>query len=346
MFCGKCGFRLPDNQIQCPRCGYIVSEAVLASGSEMPSEADMPSELVLPPDLAPAKASPQKHRALMIVAIALAVLVVGVVGFLIGSAIYRNSDGYKIAQTEEAVLEGNPDEGLEYIRGVNSPEADAVRQFCEIEKQRKSFFDNYDKNTLQGFDAPVKVSYDKLSMAYNSFNASDKLPGKLKERYDSYNGRVTAMNSVLSDLTTRTLTDSQRGVLAFGERKRGANFTVNELSTVVSQSEPAVLALQSVVVNNSRYAAFAQNNDAAVVNAMYEFYQVASDRLTQDRFDLENYEQRFGPNVAILLSDTDENYVASMGSMLRSLSNLSDAQSNAQKLYTAMCYAWAAYAYA
>jgi|GEM_PF-3764518 len=352
MFCGRCGLKLEENQMQCPRCGKYVPGAVPPPEPVTPPEPVVPPTPVQPPvPVPPPFPAPQpgapkkKNKGLLIAVIALVVLAVGAVGFLTGMLIYHNSDGYKIGQAETAVLDGNADEALDRIRDVASPEADAVRQFCEIEKQRKAFFENYDKTVLQGFDAPVKVSYDKLSEVYNSFKAADKLPEKLRERYDRYNSRIGDMNTVLSGLSTRTLTDAQRCVLSFGERKRGSNFTPNELRAVIEQNEPAVTALQTGVVNNKAYAAFAEKNDAAAVRAMNEFCQTAIERLEQDKFDLANYISRYDADTTMLLSDKDANYVASMTDLLSPLTSLDDAQSNAQLLYTAMCYAWTAYAY-
>ena len=314
MFCGKCGLKLSDDQIRCPRCGSIAPGAITPEPAAA-ADPDTPPEVVLPPDLRQQAPRPQRNLGKLIGLIALAVLVVGAVGFLIGLLI------------------------------VSSPEADAVRQYCEIEKQRSAFFDNYQKDMLQGFDSPAKVSYDKLMEAYNNVKSSDDLPEKLKNRYNRYNTRLMDMSKVMGSLSTRTLTDAQRGALAFGERKRGANFTVNELREVVTQTEPPVSVLQSEVVNSAAYASFAEKNDAAAVKAMNEFSRTAIDRLAQDQFDLSNYELRFDPTKPVLLSDKDESYVASMSSLLKPLSTLSDAQSNAQLLYTALCYAWAAYVF-
>ena len=344
MFCGKCGLKLSDDQIRCPRCGSIAPGAITPEPAAA-ADPDTPPEVVLPPDLRQQAPHPQRNIGKLIGLIALAVLVVGAVGFLIGLLIYHNSDGYKMGQAVTAVTDGKLDEGLDYLRDVSSPEADAVRQYCEIEKQRSAFFDNYQKDMLQGFDSPAKVSYDKLMEAYNNVKSSDDLPEKLKNRYNRYNTRLMDMSKVMGSLSTRTLTDAQRGVLAFGERKRGANFTVNELREVVTQTEPPVSVLQSEVVNSAAYASFAEKNDAAAVKAMNEFSRTAIDRLAQDQFDLSNYEQRFDPTKPVLLSDKDENYVASMSSLLSPLNSLSDAQSNAQLLYTALCYAWAAYVF-
>lgn len=344
MYCGKCGLKLSKNEIKCPRCGTFVPGAITP---ELVAAEDsvMPPEVVMPPDVRQQAPRPQRNIGRLVIVIALAVLVVGGAGFLIGLLIYHNSDGYKTGQAVTAIMDGNLDKGLDNIADVVTPEADAIRQFCEIEKQRSAFFDNYSKDTLQGFDSPVKVSYDKLLEAYNTFGTSDDLPEKLKNRYNSYNTRLGDMNKVMSAISTRTLTDAQRGVLAFGERKRGANFTVNELRKVVEQTEPSVSVLQSEVANSAAYASFAEKNDAAAVKAMNDFCQVAIERLAQDQFDLSNYELRFDPTKPVLLSDKNESYVASMSSLLKPLSSLSDAQANAQLLYTALCYAWAAYVF-
>ena len=185
MFCGKCGLKLSDDQIRCPRCGSIAPGAITPEPAAA-ADPDTPPEVVLPPDLRQQAPRPQRNLGKLIGLIALAVLVVGAVGFLIGLLIYHNSDGYKMGQAVTAVTDGKLDEGLDYLRGVSSPEADAVRQYCEIEKQRSAFFDNYQKDTLQGFDSPAKVSYDKLMEAYNNVKSSDDLPEKLKNRYIRY----------------------------------------------------------------------------------------------------------------------------------------------------------------
>ncbi len=193
MFCGKCGLKLSDDQIRCPRCGSIAPGAITPEPAAA-ADPDTPPEVVLPPDLRQQAPRPQRNLGKLIGLIALAVLVVGAVGFLIGLLIYHNSDGYKMGQAVTAVTDGKLDEGLDYLRDVSSPEADAVRQYCEIEKQRSAFFDNYQKDMLQGFDSPAKVSYDKLMEAYNNVKSSDDLPEKLKNRYNRYNTRLMDMS--------------------------------------------------------------------------------------------------------------------------------------------------------
>ena len=183
MFCGKCGLKLSDDQIRCPRCGSIAPGAITPEPAAA-ADPDTPPEVVLPPDLRQQAPRPQRNLGKLIGLIALAVLVVGAVGFLIGLLIYHNSDGYKMGQAVTAVTDGKLDEGLDYLRDVSSPEADAVRQYCEIEKQRSAFFDNYQKDTLQGFDFA-----ESLTLHYSSVDSfvqfrklvSDMINGYVRE---------------------------------------------------------------------------------------------------------------------------------------------------------------------
>ena len=79
----------------------------------------------------------------------IAAMLVGLFVFLI----IDNSDWFKLAQAESAILDGKYDSGINKISKIDSDRAEAVRGFVDVLKLRDELKDLYDTNTLCDFSS-------------------------------------------------------------------------------------------------------------------------------------------------------------------------------------------------
>ena len=108
----------------------------------------------------------------------IAAMLVGLFVFLI----IDNSDWFKLAQAESAILDGKYDDGVKKISKIDSDRAEAVRGFVDVLKLRDELKDLYDTNTLCDFSSEAynkaKEFKEKLadySKDYKPENLTHKL---------------------------------------------------------------------------------------------------------------------------------------------------------------------------
>ena len=362
MFCAKCGQELDDNALVCPLCGKRIRRGRNNASSEdsftwptqsFPKITEAPEIPEMPempeiPEMSEIPEAPRRSKmrkaAIVLIILASAILL-GVIGFFGFRLIYHSSNTFKVSQAAQLVLDGDIEKGLDAIRDVQSPQADATRQFAEMLRQRDAFAADYDADTLQTAAEPVKISYDKLTIAYSGFTDAENLPKTLKERYQQYSDRLTNMSKVLSDISVDTLTDAQSGVLAFGYRKRGGEFKISSLQNIVSVTKNADRKIRTKLTGTSAYMALSSHSKAKAVKAMDEFAQIIAAQLAQDEYDLNEYIEMDVGTRAVTLQDIDKSYQASVGEWLQPVNSEADAEKNASQLYTSLCYAWMAYAF-
>lgn len=291
--------------------------------------------------------APKKSgKAVLIVAIIAASLVLVLIGGYFASRVYyRNSDPYKISQAEQSILNGDIDKGLDTIEKVQGKQADAVREFAKLMKCREEYSSSFKPGTLQTSDDPIKESYDKLTEAYIDFSSYDDLPENLKKQYNLYSSRLADMSDVLTSLKMSDLTDAQRGILAFGNRKRGEGFTTGDLENVIRYSDPAVKAIDASIMQKPAFGELKNNSSASAVKVMQEFFDNVSLQLEQDKFDLNDYLSKGKSGFTLKFDEPDPDYQAVVSHMLKPLASEDDAAENSNTLYTALCFAWMAYSY-
>ena len=242
-------------------------------------------------------------------------------------------------------MNGDIDKGLNTIEDVRGAQADAVREFAKLMRCREEYSSNFKPDKLQGSDDPVKTSYDKLTEAYIDFSAYDDLPEKLKKRYNLYSSRLAEMSEVLAGLKMSDLTDAQRGVLSFGNRKRGDGFTTGDLENVIRITDPAVKAIDAGVMQKPAFGELKSHSSASAVKVMQEFFDNVSLQLEQDKFDLNDYLSKGKSGFTLKFDSPDPDYQAVVSNSLKPLNSEEDASANSNTLYTALCYAWMAYSY-
>lgn len=364
MFCQKCGYRLFDTEERCPRCGWIRplnnnGEAPPQNrprnkyNSSVPNYDNQPREYYSDDKLIPAayrrgasnppKQKNRANRALIVTVAVVCTVVLIVSGLLIFMLFYHNSDDYKTGQAIEKIAAGEYKEGLGYIRGVKTSQADVIRDFTQVLQERQKFSEAFNPDSLQDDDA-VKAAYNRLNDSFLSFKTADKLPDELKSLYEKYSGRVAVMNTVLIDSRAQNISDAQQCVLAYKRRKEGANFTKGNIEDVINVSEPAVKALETMI-NSAEYQQMKQGCPCQAVRTMDELFQITSAQVAQDKHVLSNDLKGKAPDASLKISNTYDFYNANVGTGLMSVTGESDLTENAQKLFMALRYAWTAYCF-
>lgn len=365
MFCAGCGYRLFDTEASCPRCGWVRPldndgtellknspqnvGASPAYGHYSQPQRYNNADRFAPDGYLGGAPEPPKHknranRALIISVSVVCAVVLIVSGLLIFMLFYHNSEDYKTGKAVEKITAGEYDEGLGYIRGLNTPKANAIRDFTRVLQDRQLFDEAFDPNTLQNDDDAVQEAQKRLTESFSSFKASDKLPDKLKSLYDTYSGRVSAMNGALDESQAQNISDAQHCVLAYKRRKEGTSFTVGSFKDVLNISEPAVKAL-GAMINSDEYRQMKQGCPCRAVRTMDELFQITSAQVERDKYVLNNELKGKESDASMKISNTYDYYNASVGTGLKSVTDESDLIENARKLYTALRYAWTAYCF-
>ena len=373
MFCGKCGSKMDDNLTVCPRCGWQLPHGVktpvrsVSSAPDnfdydepsrqsfgvdeyfppVPKEFRQPMPAAMPVQPAAQKVKPKKkvNKALIITLIAVGVALAAAVGILITLIIRNNSDDYKIDKAESEILAGNYDEGYEIIEDVSAPQANAMRDFANVIRCRDNFKKVFDPNVYQNGDDTVDAAAKELIKAYDDFKSYDDLPTGLRGMYDSISGKMAGRKSALDALSRDDLKNAQNCVLEYKLRKEGKHFTIPELEAIIAASEPAVKSLENNLINTDAYKKFSGSSDALAVKDMNTLLTTVSTQVSQDKFDLQEYQKTKKRDDSLWFQNIVRRYDAVVGDGLKYLNRESDLVDNAEALYTELSYAWLAYAF-
>ncbi len=288
---------------------------------------------------------PGSKKAAILLIVAAAVIVLGVGGFFGFQFFYHQTDAYKISQAEELLLADKIDEGLAVIKELDTKQADAVRQFAEVLRKRDTFATHYQPSILQPTDDPVKVSYDRLMQSFSAFHDDEQLPEKLRKYCDTAFQRVKEMDAVFLNVSLEDITNAQFGVLKFGERKRGAKFTMKDIENAIAVTEPAITSLQTGLIETEEYRHVVTSTTALAFQVMNELFENASTQLSQDKIDLADYKKSMTSEDKMQYDIVAGNYRARVSQSLAILHTKDDAANNAETIYNALCYAWMAYAF-
>lgn len=379
MFCGKCGLKLNSGEDICPSCGWRTpqekdvtpdSEAQeqinnASAAVDSPANFDydepsrqsfdeseyfppVPGELSCqspePPENADAKKKSGKKR-LVIAAVAAAALLVIGVGIFADVIIYHGTDSYKISKAEDLILSGEYSEAIDIISDIKSDESDAVRGFAELLKLKDAYLEDYDPDRLQTDSDPVKASGDSLVSAYEGYKGFDSLPDKLRSRYNTIRDRMADRASARLAVNREDLKAAQRSIFCFKQRKEGASFTISELEELLSSTEPAVLRLETNLINKQGFRSFYEDSGSLAAKALSGLCAKTSAQVAQDRFDADNYLKTQKRGDSLRLNETVTNYDAEVAEGLKCLNSEADIDENAGLLTEAVPYAWLAYAF-
>ena len=128
----------------------------------------------------------------------IAAMLVGLFVFLI----IDNSDWFKLAQAESAILDGKYDSGINKISKIDSDRAEAVRGFVDVLKLRDELKDLYDTNTLCDFSSEAynKAKEFKEKLAdYSKDYKPENLTNKLSDLYSDYTSASADIAKLLYD---------------------------------------------------------------------------------------------------------------------------------------------------
>ena len=369
MFCGKCGSKMEGNITVCPRCGWQLPHSVNKPAPApdnfdydepsrqsfgeneyfppVPKEFRQPMSAAVPvqPTAQKPKTKKKGNKALMITLIAVGAVLIAAVGILITLIIRNNSDEYKIDKAESEILAGNYDEGYKILEDVDAPQANAMRDFANVIRCKDNFKEIFDPNVYQNGDDSVEAAAKELIKAYDDFKSYDDLPKGLKGMYDSISERMADRQSALDALSKDDLKNAQNCVLEFKLRKEGKHFTIPDLEAIIAVSEPAVKSLEENFIGTDAYKKFSGSSKALAVKDMNTLFTTASTQVSQDKFDLQEYQKTKKRDDSLWFQNIVRRYDAVVGDGLKYLNRESDLVDNAEALYIELSYAWLAYAF-
>ncbi len=210
---------------------------------------------------------PKKKKTGLIIAIVLVAVffVFGALAALIGTVIYRSTDGYKVKEAASLVEEGDYYSADEMLMGVYTFEADAIREFINIEQAKASFVE-----AMSGADAasynPEGASdeYYSFISAVDAFEYSqfyDSLPENLMSRYNAYSAAndfvteyvygetndsyTTYVEECLYDYFCDVQAVMLNDVVRNDSTQFGSSFTLRELQTRVDTTNTALEKLDA-----------------------------------------------------------------------------------------------------
>lgn len=179
MFCPECGNKIEENSLFCSSCGYKFEN----------QDANTVSNVK--------KVKKPINKALVGV-LSIVICLCLVAG--IGSGIYFNSESYKISKAETLILDGEFHKALDKIDSVNTDQAEAMREFVDLELSIKKFLENYSGGLINDSSASgeeVLKNLDEVLSCIDGFQERSKyswLPKKLADKYHFYYTMQTYWN--------------------------------------------------------------------------------------------------------------------------------------------------------
>lgn len=286
------------------------------------------------------------HKGIIAIIIVAAIVLAASAGFFAFILIYHNSEGYRLQKAENEVLAGNYDSALTLIEDIDTPTAQAIREFAGMYRDRDKFARSYDPARLiDNAETGDLCSRMYFSVKHLRDEGYDKnLPSKLLEKYNTCYDRLAEMNNSLNGLKSNVFYDAQNCVYQYKLRKGGEKFTVSKLETMVNISEPAVESINRNIIESQGFQEMTAGGKSQAVATMNEFYAITAAQVAQDKFDLDNYRGSYNNDAKLTLNEADKNYRAEVGTGLAAITSDGDMQNNARLLLDNLRYAWTAYA--
>ena len=265
----------------------------------------------------------------------IAAMLVGLLVFLI----IDNSDWFKLAQAESAILDGKYDSGINKISKIDSDRAEAVRGFVDVLKLRDELKDLYDTNTLCDFssEAYSKAKEFKEKLAdYSKDYKPEKLTNKLSDLYSDYTSASADIAKLLYDSkVSQDFGTAQYSLWEYDKRKHGDNFTVDSLRTVKENTEKAYDNITKNLTDTDEYYDFAEKYSGKAEDALEEFKSNVSNQIAQDNSEIDSFGSQFGSKV-IYYSTTDANHKAEVADGLAYADNEANIKLNAERLVASL----------
>ncbi len=272
-----------------------------------------------------------------IIAAAVTVTVVAILAFVTFMIVY-NSDWFKLAQAESAMLDGKYTEGLNKIGDIDTDRAKAVRGFADVMKLRDKLKEQYGTDTLCDMDSDAYKTATDYKQKLTDFSKDYKpaeLTEKLGDLYEDYAKAAGDVSSLLydSDISTEFVT-AQNTFTEYAKRKHGEKFTIGTMTAVRDATQSAYDNIGSKLMNTDAYKSFTSSYSGKAVDTMSEFYGNINTRIAQDNHeitDADKYE-----NKELRYQNSDTSYKPYVADGLEYADSQENITSNAQKLIASL----------
>ncbi len=384
MFCGKCGFKMKNAEIPCPRCGWQpVKTDRTRTASDSGSNGFAGYEVADIPDPQPPRneyvkpavpnyytqpqdnyqddariptayrAAPEKKdhsKAIIITLICIATALIIALGVVFGVRYFGKAQNgsAKDENSEEYRIERAEDEILDgnYDEALSRIEDIRTEQADAMRKfvSLKQAVDKY--QSVYHADEFV-TSVNTSDSAADLIDSFSKLPSDLPlpEKLRAKYDLYQARRDAMQSCAVDT-DDLAAAQKCVWDFKQRKEGASFTVSDLNNAIGVSEPAVQKLeaVLKSDSYIGFAATGCPAV-STMQSFFEIVSNQVSQDKFDRDNYVRDGFSYSNLKLTGTVANYDASVGTGLKSLQNESDIQNNADALSVKLKAAWTAYVF-
>ena len=247
----------------------------------------------------------------------------------------ENSDWFKLAKAEAAILEGKYESGLNKISDINSDRADAVRGFTEVLKIRDEFKNSYSKDDIvdTGSDAYgyAKDFKEELTHFTEDYEP-EELTEKLSDLYKDYSGAASDVAKLIYDtgVSDRFMT-AQTCIKEYDSRKHGSQFTTDALNTIEKETETAYDYIREKLTETEEYKDFTDEFDGKAEDVMSDFMNSVNAQIEQDKYEIDKFGNKYSGKV-IHYDETDSSHKAYVADGLDYADSEANIAKNAEKL--------------
>ncbi|MED9969161.1 MAG: hypothetical protein UFA98_04000 [Ruminococcus sp.] len=247
----------------------------------------------------------------------------------------ENSDWFKLAKAEAAILEGKYESGLNKISDINSDRADAVRGFTEVLKIRDEFKNSYSKDDIvdTGSDAYSYAKDFKEELTHFTEDYEpEELTEKLSDLYKDYSGAASDVAKLIYDtgVSDRFMT-AQTCIKEYDSRKHGSQFTTDALNTIEKETETAYDYIREKLTETEEYKDFTDEFDGKAEDVMSDFMNSVNAQIEQDKYEIDKFGNKYSGKV-IHYDETDSSHKAYVADGLDYADSEANIAKNAEKL--------------
>ena len=247
---------------------------------------------------------------------AIAVIVTIVASIGIAFAIFlliSNSDWFKLARAESAILDGRYDDGKEMIESLDSDRAKAVRGFAEVIRLRDELKELYNTETLCDFDSEAYKKAKKFKEKLNDFTEdykAEKLTEKLSECYTDYvKASANTVKLLYDSKVSEQLVTAQYSIKEYDNRKHGSSFTISSLTAIKEKTQDAYDQIERSLTDTDEYKDFSKSYSGKATSAMSEYCSAVKNQIEQDQYELDQNSSKYGDK-SISYMNTDSSHKA------------------------------------
>jgi hypothetical protein len=271
-------------------------------------------------------------RKLIVVLVAVILVLTAGLGMYI---LIENSDWFKLAKAEEAILDGKYESGLNKISGIKSERADAVRGFVEVLKIRDEFKNSYSKDEIldtgseaYGFAKDFKEELTHFTEDYEPMELTEKL----SDMYKDYSGAASDVAKLIYDTkVSERFSTAQVSIKEYDSRKHGSQFTTDALKKIEEKTETAYDYIKEKLTETEEYKDFTDEFDGKAEDVMTEFMNSVNAQIEQDKYEIDKFGDKYNGKI-IHYDETDSSHKAFVADDLNYADSEEKIAGNAEKL--------------